>query len=123
MSVEELVRRIRLHKEYIGGTNSAYRGVPELCDQIADKLEELTAENSTLRCELSATVAERRRAQEACQQISEKAEAALADRDKEIAALHSLVRQAKGWVADHARQWHEKADQTLARNAGGKDAQ
>lgn len=105
-SVEELIERLRSHM--------GRQEVPILlkdCGIAADKLEELAAKYEVLlQC------------YEGCSHLREQAEVALAEKDKEIAALHSLVRQAKGWVADHAWQWHEKADQTLDHNAGGKDA-
>lgn len=110
MSVEELVKRLRGVDHM--SVEDCFLQSP-LFGHAADKLEELAAEVERVRdgnryAHLEQIAIKR----------ANKAEAALAEKDKEIAALR---KKAKDWSME-ADKYKRALDRCLARNAGGNDA-
>jgi len=138
MSVEELVKRLRKKQERVHDLSGVgYIDDPD-CQQAADKLEELAAENERVRRERVEANNEWRKAYN---ELTVKAEAALAEKDKEIAVLREALepfaleyearaRLAPGPDIDH---WpiggsaltykHIRIAYEASRNAGGKDGE
>ncbi len=126
MSVEELVNAVR---DY-GLTIEPNIVICDrrVIDEAADKLEELAAENHEhLRrnAELNREMSGVRRSYSQEKSLRIKAEAALAERDKEIAALEAALDSASD-DPELWRYWRDEAKAlamklATARNAGGKD--
>ena len=134
MSVEELVKRLREKQMRLHDLSGVgYMDDPD-CQESADKLEELAAENERLKRERDAM---REKAISNARERN-KAEAALAEAKQEIAALRgALEMMLEPYERDPC--WHDhhgycqahflqedccvaEAHKVLARNAGGNDA-
>lgn len=130
MSVDELVEKLRDRQS---GLHS-YE-----CERIADKLEELAAENERLRG-INANLmgddedAPRYTTKRMRQEVHNRVEAALAEKDKEISALREALEDAMAGIR-YVRQVYgdlvgvgfnrveERGREALSRNAGGTDAE